>query len=146
KEVGPAADVYALGAIFYELLTGRPPFKATTPLDTLLQVLGNDPVSPRQLQPQTPRDLETICLKCLHKNPERRYASAAAMANELGRFLSGEPIQARPVGRLERAGKWVRRYKGLSAGLAAAVLALLLGTGVATWFAIEAEDNAERAD
>lgn len=146
KEVGPAADIYALGAILYELLTGRPPFRAATPLDTVLQVVSNEPVPPTQLQSKTPKDVETICLKCLQKEPRKRYASAADLAEDLRRFQAGEPILARPVRWAERAGKWVRRHKGSSAGLGTAVLALLIGTGVATWFAIEAGVNADRAD
>src|SRR5262249_7500895 len=125
--IGPAADVYALGAILYHVLTGRPPFQAATPLDTVLQVLHAEAVPPRQLLSTTPRDLETICLKCLHKDPGRRYTSAAALADDVDRYLGGEPIVARPVGRLERSAKWIGRHRGLSAGVAAAVLALVAG-------------------
>jgi Protein kinase domain/Protein of unknown function (DUF1559) len=123
-EIGPGCDVYALGAILYECLTGRPPFKAATPLDTMMQVVSAEPVPPTQLQPSLPRDLETICLKCLQKEPARRYAGAATMADELRRFRDGLPIQARPVGSLERVAKWVRRRP--TAAATAALLALLV--------------------
>jgi WD40 repeat protein len=129
SEVGPACDVYALGAILYECLTGRPPFKAPTPLDTILQVLSDEPVPPRRLQPKTPRDLETICLKCLCKQPGQRYDGALALAEDLRRFQAGEPVRARPAGALERGLKWVRRRPGTAAllGVSLAAAALLVG-------------------
>jgi eukaryotic-like serine/threonine-protein kinase len=142
---GAAADIYSLGAILYEMLTGRPPFRAQTSLETVLQVLHDDPVPPSRLQPKLPRDLETICLTCLHKEPSRRYPDAPSLADDLRRFLDGEPVQARPISAGERLWKWARR-RPAAAGLAVGgVLALALGfAGVALlWRMAEARATLE---
>src|SRR5262249_29602668 len=154
-QVGPAADVYALGAILYEMLTGRPPFQGASAAETMLRVLTEDPAPPRRLQPRVPRDLETICLKCLEKKPARRYASAQSLADDLARFLAGEPIQARPVGAWGRGMKWARRRPSVAALTALTVGVTLFGFGMVTWqwqeaerargHAEEAQQAAERA-
>jgi tetratricopeptide (TPR) repeat protein len=153
REVGPAADVHALGAILYEALTGRPPFKGTTVLETLEQVKNDEPIPPRRFRPGLPRDLETICLKCLEKAPAGRYTSALDLAEDLRRFRAGEPIQARRVGLGTRLVKWARRRPAVAALAALCVtagLALLIG---GWWYNLRlqgaltrAERNRERAE
>lgn len=130
KDVGPLADVYALGSMLFEMLTGRPPFLSATPLDTLMRLLHEEPVPPSRLQPNVSRDLETVCLKCLQKDPQKRYASAGALADDLQRFQAGEPILARPVSRPERIWRWCKRNPRIAA-LSSAVAVLLVTSCVA---------------
>jgi WD40 repeat protein/tRNA A-37 threonylcarbamoyl transferase component Bud32 len=140
-----AADVYGLGAVLYELLTGRPPFQAETPLDTVLQVLEDEPVPPSRRRPEVPRDLEVICLKCLSKEPERRYESALAFAEDLEQFLVGEPIRARRAGAMERAARWVRCHPARAALAAVSPLAVVALVGVVVGQSYNAQLKATNA-
>ncbi|MEO2031007.1 MAG: serine/threonine-protein kinase [Planctomycetaceae bacterium] len=145
--IGPAADIYSLGAILYALLTGRPPFQSATVMDTLVAVLEQEPVTPRQLNPALDVDLETICLKCLQKDIKRRYTTTDELVAELGRYLNGEPIHARPIGKLERGWRWCKRKPALAGmlGISAAALMVLVAGGL--WYnaqLVQERDIAQR--
>jgi WD40 repeat protein len=144
--VGPAADLYSLGVILYELLTGRAPLQAPTPVETLLLIRSQDPLPPSRLLPRLPRDLETICLKCLQKDPGRRYASAQELADDLERFLAGKPVRARPVGMPEKVLKWVRRNPLAALLLALLTVSLTGGLAAVTWKWLEANEQRDLAN
>jgi WD40 repeat protein/tetratricopeptide (TPR) repeat protein len=137
RTVGAPADVYALGVILYQMLTGRPPLVGPTPLETVQLVASEEPVAPRSLQRNLPRDLETICLKCLHKDPSRRYATAEALADDLDRFLNNRPILARPAGPAERGWRWCRRNPVMATLTASVSVLLVAAVIVATWLGRE---------
>jgi WD40 repeat protein len=145
RRVGPAGDVYALGAILYAMLTGRPPFRSDNLVQTLAMVLNASPPQPRAVNPAVPRDLETIALKCLEKDPAQRYASADALATDLRQYLDGRPILARQVGRVERLWRWARRNPAVAGLLSAVFVSLAAGTVVSTVLAIRAAAHADHA-
>jgi tetratricopeptide (TPR) repeat protein/tRNA A-37 threonylcarbamoyl transferase component Bud32 len=138
--VGPAADIYALGAVLYEMLTGRPPFDGHSSVATIQKVVAEEPTPPSRFNAQVPRDLETICLKCLQKDPARRYGSAQDLADDLHRFLDGKPVLARPIGLLERAGKWVRRRPAAALFIAALLVMSGAAIGTGVWM-LQKEDE-----
>jgi serine/threonine protein kinase len=141
---GPSVDIYALGAVLYECLTGRPVFLADNPLDTMQLVVSQQPVPPRQWQPKMPRDLETISLKCLAKERRRRYASALELAEDLERYLAGEPIRARPVGPVERSWRWCRAHRSAAALLLVAALAVMVVLAVVSVYDVRLSQELER--
>ncbi len=146
KKIGPRTDVYSLGAILYEMLTGRPPLRGITVVETLDLVRHQEPVSPHSLVPRLPTDLETVCLKCLQKDAARRYATAQDLADDLQAFLENRPIQARPISSWERSIKWAKRRPAVAASLAVIVLVTAVGFGLVTWHwqqAVAARKTAE---
>lgn len=146
SRVSQAVDIYALGVILYELLTGRRPFEGSSALEVVKAVCGSEPVHPRVLQPEVPRDLETICLKCLQKTPQRRYHTARALADDLRRFRNRQPIAARPVGLLERGWKWTQRYRSLSVLVVLLMMLAFVGLPGVTLLWITADKAKQDAD
>jgi eukaryotic-like serine/threonine-protein kinase len=144
--VGTLSDVYSLGAILYCLLTGRPPFQAPSVMDILLQVIQREPISPRDINPLVDADLETLCLKCLEKQPSQRLPTAASLSDELGRYLKGEPIVSRPLGRVARLWRWGKRNRMVAGLLAAVMICLVAGTAASTYFAVVARTRATQAE
>lgn len=145
-DIGPHTDLYGLGAVLYELLTGRPPFQGRSDLDTLLKVLAQEPAPPRRLRPGVPRDLEAVCLCCLERDPRRRYGSAAALADDLRRFLAGEPVLARPAGVARRLAKWYARRPLVAGLLTTLAVVFLAGFAAVLWQWQRAEHQYHRAE
>jgi eukaryotic-like serine/threonine-protein kinase len=137
RDIGPAADIYSLGAILYELLTGMPPYRGESPMETLRLVLTRDPVALKSLAPQVSRDLATICDKCLQRDPKRRYPSAAELCSDLTRYLEGKPIHARPVSKAEHAWRWCRRNPYLAGALSAVGMLLIGIAAVSIWYSTQ---------
>jgi tRNA A-37 threonylcarbamoyl transferase component Bud32 len=144
-QVTGSADVYSLGATLYHLLTARPPFQAANAEEVLRQIADMDPVSPRRLNPEIDRDLETICLKCLEKSPEQRYLSAGMLADDLHRYINGQPIAARPIGRIRRVLKWARRRPAIAMMAFLLSVSIAMGSTTATWQAVRASRAEQRA-
>lgn len=144
--VGPASDIYSLGAVLYACLTGRGPHLGDSAYETLQQVIDHEPLSPRLLNPGVPKDLETICFKCLRKEPHKRYGTADELAEDLARFIEGKPVKARPVGRITRICRLAKRNRGVAASLSLFIIALISGTTVSTYFALEADARATEAN